>query len=175
MGWLAQWDRLDRINPLVLLWINAAIASLVALAHGGALLLVRLGKAAEFADEIYTAYLSVPTALFALLISIVAIVKPQNRVWVLRVHTVLLTALAIGMIYFAVDVVVRGVPPTTKFSWNPVLFAFLLAYPVYLAIRMFAPDGVRQSSGLRFAPAWAIAVSAVLSVLVFWRVFASAT
>jgi hypothetical protein len=175
MGWLAQWDRLDRVNPVVLLWINAAIASLVALAHGGALLLVRLGKAPEIADEIYTAYLSVPVALLALLISIIALVKPENRVWVLRVHAVLLVALAIGMIYFAVDVVVRGVPPTTNFSWNPVLFAFLLAYPVYLAVRVFAPDGLRQSFGLRFAPAWAIAVSIVLSVLVFWRVFGSAT
>lgn len=168
-------DRIDNVKLPVLLWINAALSAFVALAHGGALLMYHLGKAPELSDQAPTLYTSLPAAVFCLLLSFFGLALASVRLWVLKIQAGLLLVLAVGLIYFALDVVAFGIAPHTNFTWNPVLFAFVVAYPVYLARRVFVMPGAQSPVIPLFAPLWVAAGSMVISILVLWRVWGAAT
>ena len=168
-------ERLDRTKASTLLWINGAVAAFVVLAHGGAILINRLGKSPAIADQIPTLYLSVSAATFGLLLSLIGLIVSGSRTTVLKVQTLLLLALAVGMIYFAIDVIAFGPAPNINFSWNPLLFAFVIAYPTYMAQRTLIQLSDSNSESWRFAPVWAAAGSFVVSALVIWRAWNAAT
>jgi len=168
-------ERMDRVKVTILLWVNAALAAFVALAHGGAIFVYHLGKVPEIAEQLPNLYVSASTAIIGMMLSLLGLTVLASRTIVLKIQTVLLLILALGMVYFAIDVIAAGPAPNVKFSWNPVLFAFVVAYPVYLARRTLMP--VRSSSPTAFllAPVWAAAGSGLLSALVLWRVWSAAT
>jgi hypothetical protein len=177
MAWLARLvDNLDRITPGWLLLPNAFIALWVLLAHGGSLLLVRLGKipASDFGDSLDYAYLTIVPAAAILVLTLFAWVRPAVRVLVLRVHAVILLVLAAYVLYDALEVVAYGVPTVKRFSWDVGAFVFLLAYPVYLARRALLPASVLRNVGVRYAHIGAVVVAIAISLLVFWRIDAAA-
>jgi hypothetical protein len=178
MAWVARVvERLDQIKPAWLLLPNGFIALSVLLAHGGALLLVRLGKipGRDFGGALDSAYFPVPVAAAFFVATLLAWAWPPSRTWVLRLQAVALICLAIDVLYFAVDVVTNGLAPSQNFTWNPVLFAFVLAYPLYLARRTLLPPVSLQNLVLRYAHVWAVIVSIPISLLIFWRMNGAAT
>src|SRR5690242_1738362 len=91
MAWVARVvDRLDQIKPAWLLLPNGLIAFFVLLAHGGALLLVRLGRipAGDFGDALDSAYFTVPVAGAFFAATLLAWGWPASRTWVLRLQAV---------------------------------------------------------------------------------------
>ena len=168
-------ERMDRVKVTTLLWVNAALAVFVALAHGGAIFIYHLGKAPEIADQIPNLYVSASTAIIGVLLSLLGLTVLASRTILLKIQTVLLLILALGMVYFAIDVIAAGPMTNVKFSWNPVLFAFVVAYPVYLARRTLLPVRSNSPAAFLFTPVWAAAGSVLLSALVLWRVWSAAT
>lgn len=168
-------DRLDRVEVGTLLWINGAVAAFVVLAHGGALVVDRLGESPKIAGQLPLLYLSAALGLVGLLLSLLGLAVVASRTAVVKAQTLLLLALAAGMVGFAFHIIAFGPAPDTNFSWNPLLFAFVIAYPAYMIRRTFMPLNERRSAAWRFAPVWAVAGSFVVSALVIWRVWSAGT
>jgi hypothetical protein len=168
-------ERLDRVKDPTLLWVNGAVAAFVLLAHGGAIVLDRLGKAPAIADQVPYLYASASLAIVGLLMSIGGLVVSGSRATVLKVQTLLLFVLALCGLYFAFDAIVFGPAPNIHFSWNPLLFAFLLAYPIYMARRTLIAHSKRDLASWQFAPVWAVACSFLISALVIWRAWNAQT
>ena len=176
MGWVARVvERLDQVKPAWLLLPNGVLALWVLLAHGGALLLVRLGKipARDFGSSLETAYITLPVAATLFLVTLLAWAWPACRTWVLKLQAVALLCLAIDVLYFAVDVLAHGIPASGNFTWNPVLFAFVLAYALYLARRTLLPNAALQNPVLRYIHVFAPVASIPISILIFWRMDSS--
>ena len=168
--------KLNRIGPVALLWVNAAIALLVAVAHTGFLLLVRAGKASpEMAADADLTYITIPLAIAILATAIAALIKASLRWPTLKVQALVLVLGALFMTYDGIRVAISGIPPGVNFVWNPLLFAFAVAYPVHLLQRAFARTDAPLKPVALQAPLWAIGASVVISAAVMWRVLNVAT
>jgi hypothetical protein len=164
-------DRLDSIGLSRLLVPNGILAIFVLLAHGGWLLLARAGKAPAGPLD-WVPYLSVPIAAVFVVLSVVAAIWPGTRTRVLKLQTFGLACLAAFLLLFALDIMSAG-PRTERFAWNPVLFAFLLAYPVYLIRRVFVAPSALKQPFLRYAHVIASVFALVVSAAVMWRASAA--
>ena len=167
---MTKWNHAN-IAPL--LWINIALGTFVLLAHGGFILLVRAGKAPQYADDLGMAYVTSAIALLIVATAIAALFKAPLRMPILKVQSVILVIAAIAMILYGATVALAGIPPGKNFVWNPVLFAFVVAYPIFLVQRAFAraaPSPVALQ-----APLWAAAISVVISAVIMWRISSVAT
>jgi hypothetical protein len=138
------------------------------------LLLVRSGKPNDFGDAFELVYVTIPIALVSLLLTLLAWLAPRTRDMVLQIHTFVLGCLAAFVVWYALDIIVTGIPRTANFVWNPLLFAFLVGYPVYLARRTLISTASLERFAFRYAHVFAVAVSLVLSALIFWRIYAAA-
>ncbi|MCC8474949.1 hypothetical protein LN458_13245 [Xanthomonas arboricola] len=165
-------DGLDRISSFAMLCINSALCAFVLLAHGGALLLVSTGKVPEMAQRVAIAYVSVPAVLIALAFSVLAFIRREKLGTTLKVHAAILIGLAAYMLYVGLEVVFNGVPHGAGFSWNPILFAFVLGYPLLLTKRAFSWPSFNRAP-LRFAPLLAVGISLLISAAIYWRLLAS--
>ncbi len=149
MKWISEKvEGLDQANPRTLLKINIFLSLFVALAHGLPLLLI---KHSELPAGFGIGYFTAPAALIAALAGLVAHFRPALQQPVLKVHTAFLLLMGAYLLYFGISTLVVGIPEGTKFSWNPIFFAFVLAYPVYLARRFLIPDTAPQSIAVRYA------------------------
>ena len=162
-------DALDRISPRWLLAINALISLFVLVAHSGWLLLVRAGKGAGTQSDISLVYLTIPLAAVGLVLALVGFALPATRVWVLRAQALLLLFLAMFILQFAWRVVEGGAPEGGRFAWDPILFAFLCAYPVYLARRTLFPSAAASQIVPRYSHLFAFAASFIVSALVIYH------
>jgi len=168
--------KLNGISVVALLWVNAVIAMFAIVANTGFALVVKFGKTPpEIADHVGDAYVSIVQAVLFLATAIAALVKPSFRGPVLKLHSVLLLAAATLTTYYGLEVAIFGVPRGVNFVWNPVIFAFFVAYPIYLAQRSFARPEAPVNAVAVQAPLWAIGGSIVLSAVVMWRVWNVAT
>jgi hypothetical protein len=165
-------DRLDRISPTAFLWTNALLCLFVLLAHGGALLVVQAGKAPEMADAVAIAYFTVPVALVSLGFALVAFFRTAALALTLKVHSIFLLSLAVYMAYFGLSAAIGGIPTGVRFAWNPLLFAFVVGYPVLLIQRAFPNHGF-STPAFRYAPLIAVGISVLISVAVYWRAWAA--
>jgi hypothetical protein len=163
-------DRLDRISPTAFLWVNALLCLFVLLAHGGALLLVRAGKSPEMADQVAIAYFTLPAALVSLGFALTALFRTEALGFTLKIHSIVLLGLAVYMAYFGVNLAIKGIPADVRFAWNPLLFAFVVGYPVLLLQRAF-PN--HRLTAFRYAPLIAVGISVLISVAVYWRAWAA--
>ena len=171
-AWLDRTvDRLDRVSLSALLVANGLLCLFVLLAHGSALLLVRSGKPNVLGAGFELVYLSIPIAFVSILLALLAWRAPRMRETVLRVHTLVLGCLAAFAVWYAVDVIVTGVPRTAEFVWNPLFFAFLVSYPVYLVRRTLVSPAVLERPPFRYAHVIAVGVSLLLSALILWRIY----
>jgi len=168
--------KLNGIGPAVLLWTNAVIALLVGISHVGFLLVIRAGKTPPgVAEDVGFTYITIPAAVVVLVTAIVALVKSPLRWPVLKFQSAVLVLGALVAAYFGVRVAILGIPSGTNLVWNPVFFAFVVAYPVYLLQRSFARDGAPVNAVALQSPLWALGVSIAISAAVMWRVANAAT
>jgi hypothetical protein len=161
-------DALDRISPQWLLAINAAISLFVIVAHSGWFLLVRAGKGAATQSEIGLVYLTIPLAAVGLLLALFGFALPAARIWVLRAQALLLLLLVLFLLLFAWRVVKSGASESGQFEWNPVLFAFICAYPVYLSRRTLFPSAAATQVVPRYSHLLAFGASFIVSALVIY-------
>ena len=162
-------DALDRISPRWLLAINALISLFVLVAHGGWLLLVRAGKGAATQSDIGLVYVTIPLAAIGLVLALVGFGSVTARIWVLRAQALLLLLLVLFMLQFAWRVVQGGALEGGRFAWNPILFAFLCAYPVYLARRTLFPSAAASQIVPRYSHLIAFGASFIVSALVIYH------
>jgi len=137
--------------------------------------LVLSGHPNEFGAAFDLVYVTVPVAFFGLLLALLGWMISGSRAAVLKFHTFMLGCLAAFAAWYAVDIIATGMPADARFSWNPILFGFVIGYPVYLARRTLLPAAALDVPLLYYAHVIAIAVSVVLSAAVFWRVYVAAT
>jgi hypothetical protein len=171
VAWLARTiDRLDNVGLAWLLLPNGLLALFVLIAHGGALILVRAGKPHPFGESFQLVYFSIPIAATAIVLALVAWAVPHCRNVVLKIHTFILGCVSAFALWFSLDVVAHGIP-SGAFVWDPILFAFVLAYPTYLARRTLVPAAALRSPALRYAHVFAAILAILISVAVYWRMF----
>jgi len=138
-----------------------AVAVLVLIAHGGVAI---FGKSVPWA-----LYVTIPAAVFLLSISVYALMRPVYLEKALKVQTGLLIAGWIGALYWSLSLAFYGVSSEVqRLSWNPILFAFVCAYPVYLVRRTYFRDTVMPFS-LRYSHVVAAVLSFAVSGLVLYR------
>jgi hypothetical protein len=142
------------------------VGFLVALSHGVFLLLAQQGKAPL--DEARFTYITIPLALILVISSIAAIVHLSLRAATLKFHAVVLGLSWLGAMYFSIRVALFGVPIGVSFVWNPLIFALVVAYPIYLVPRAFPP--LSASKWAAIAPLGAVALSILLSAVIMWRI-----
>lgn len=149
MKWISEKvEGLDQANPRTLLKINISLSLFVALAHGLPLLLL---KHSELPPGFSIGYFTAPAALIAALSGLAAVFKAPLQPPVLKAHTGFLLLMGGYLLYYGISTIVVGIPEGTKFSWNPIFFAFVLAYPVYLARRFLISSTAPQSIAVRYA------------------------
>ena len=168
LNWITRTvDRLDQIKPGRLLLVDSFLALLVLLAQGGVLLMAINGKGIEFDDLVPHLYFTVALSVVVVASGLLAWLRPASRSPVLRLHAVLLLLLAAYALVFSLSILVAGIP-RGSFVWNAATFAFILAYPVYLARRAFFPAGTRTPV-IRYGHVLVAALSIVISAGIFWR------
>lgn len=163
---IEQWDS---VEPTRLLRWNAVIAALVLIAHGG-FLLTRGSSGANPDESAAIAYVSLPLCSAALAGALLAWVRPDTRISVLRFHCTILLIGALYSLWSAMSWTIGGIP-RGSFSWNPVFFAFVIAYPVYLARRVLIPETMRGIPIVRYSHVLVAGLSVVISAGIFWRVW----
>jgi hypothetical protein len=157
--------KFNQISESRLLWTHAVIGLLVAFSHGSLLLLVGEGKVPI--DDLRFTYITIPLALIVLVTAIAAIARTSLRTGVLKWHAVILGVAWFGAMYFSIRIAAVGIPQGVNFVWNPVVFAFVVGYPVYLTQRAFPQLAAHHWAVV--APLWAVAGSILLSAVVMWR------
>ncbi|TAG83320.1 MAG: hypothetical protein EAZ24_03140 [Burkholderiales bacterium] len=159
---VAEWDHV----PLGrLLWINFAIGALVAFSNG-----LALGFAKDPPNFVYV---TVPLGLLLACMSIFGIRAKPVIHKILKVQTAILLIVLVALLAFTFQIAVFGLPAEAKrVSWNPLMFVFVCAYPIYLARRVFFD--IRSSNLLlQYSHVLAILVSIPISVYVMYSVVGS--
>lgn len=163
---VARWDQWKVTS---LLKINMAIAFLILLSHvGGAL--VYISKSAEPKPSLLSfASWDDLVAVLLLVSGIAGLVNAQLQSRVLRLHAIVLSLLAVGWIYWGFALAIGGLPPATKFVWNPIFFAFLCAWPVYLLRRTFLASRLSSSVALNYSHVLVAGGTLLLSAAIMYR------
>lgn len=145
-----------------LVWTNLVVAALVAFSNGLAL---AFGK-----NPPGFVYVTVPLAVLVVALSSIAIVRRNLEMTILKLQTIFLLAVLMALLWFTFDFTLNGLPEGAKrVAWNPILFAFVCAYPVYLARRMFF-DLTSAGAAVRYAHLGAILFSIFVSAFVMYRI-----
>lgn len=142
--------RLDQWRPSTLLWLSAAIALLMLIAHVGAAVVQVSQTGGTHADVISFLGVDDLAAVAILVTAVIGLLSTDLRWTALRMQTLVLLALAANWIYWAVSLAV-GELTDGGFVWNPLLFAFGCAYPVYLLRRAFLANSLSSSWALNYA------------------------
>jgi len=163
---VARWDQWKVAN---LLKVNLAIAFLILLSHiGGAL--VYISKSEEPKPSILSfASWDDLVAVLLLISAIAALVNAQLQSRVLRIHAIVLSLFALGWIYWGFALAIGGLPQATNFVWNPIFFAFLCAWPVYLLRRTFLADRLSSSFALNYSHVLVAGGTLLLSAAIMYR------
>jgi hypothetical protein len=103
---------------------------------------------------------------------IVAMLNAQILWRTLRIHAVALSCLALGWFMWAITLA-AGELPQEGLVWNPVLFAFLCAYPVYLIRRTYLADVLTTSMSARYAHVVVATASLMLSSIILFKLISA--
>lgn len=170
MSWLPRLlDRLDGLPDRALLLIDLCIGLFVLAAHGGLLLLVRLGKVPELEHQ--APWLLVSVVVFACVVvsSGWALIRKSARGPVLGAHATVFLVGAVAMVAWAAGIVLEGIPTGVNFSWSPGMFTALVFYGVYLFRRQFLLDYVSGSPLAHYCHLGAAIVALALDLGVLVR------
>lgn len=160
--------KLDRIPPKKLLLINAGLACLVGIAHGGALALSEMkpGPESEFIKQI--ASVSLPAVAVMLVSSAAALVRSTLLRGVLGLHGFVLALGGIASLAWAASLLVRGIPQGVSFSWTPGLLSLIVVYSIFLFTRYGVPPTLAARPALLYAPSVALLVALPIDFAVFF-------
>lgn len=162
-------ERLDQWKPKTMLKINMSISAFILIAHiGGAF--AYLSESEEPKLSIFS-FLGTDDlmAILLLITAIVALIK-SDKIWgALRLHTIVLLILAVTWVYWGITLAF-GKLPEGNFVWNPILFAFLCGYPVYLLRRTYLERNLSRSWVINYSHVLTAGGSLVLSGIIIYRV-----
>jgi hypothetical protein len=159
-----------------LLGINLAVAILVLLANGSALVIGLSGKAPELAGHFANIVVILASAAAVAISAALALAKPQHRKNVLSFHPFVFVAAALADLVFGLGLtaqVDRLTLPTIKTSWSVGWLTALGAYATYLAARVLLAEAGRTSIAVRYAYLWVGALFLAVDVFVFTKLAAS--
>ena len=162
-------EKWDGISQKRLLWINAGLASLVGISHGGALA-IEMSKPSHDADTIrQLATVSLPIAGAVLLSALTALFREKSRRAVLGAHGIAFCVGIAAMLAWAVKILFTGLPEG-NFKWGVGLLTVSVGYSVFVATRFALPPELLSRPFIRHAPVAAMAIAAIVDVGVFLRV-----
>jgi len=162
-------ERIDKWKPSTMLKINMGIAFFILLAHiGGALILISESQEPK-PSLLSLLYLDDFVAFLIFITSVLGLIKKQITWGILRLHAIILLLLALGWIYWSITLAI-GDPPTGNFVWNPILFAFLCAYPVYLLRRTYLASYISKSWFLNYSHVLIAMGSLVISGVIIYKI-----
>jgi hypothetical protein len=161
-------ETLDRIPPFILLAANCAIALLIAVAHGAALLVSHLQPSAngQFIQRVAT--ISLPSAAFVLLSAAAVLFRRQLLLRVLALHAVILFVGAIALYVWAVSLLFYGVP-RRNFTWGVGWLTAFCVYPTYLLRRTLLDRARSRHWWIMYAHVIILALVLPVDVGVFIR------
>lgn len=151
IGKALEW--LDVRSDWVFLPINSAVGAFVLLAHGGALVLTRLGKAPTFERSVPLLLASVSVALLVIVSGLVGLCVRRVRSMLLKIHAIVLSIFSTCALGVAAYWVVAGIP-TGNFSWSPGFLTMFSVYPAYLLRRSFWSRPLSTHPLLAMLPLW---------------------
>lgn len=163
---IARWDQW---KPTSLLRINLGIAAFILVAHIGGTL-AYIAEAKEPKPQFFSLLgLDDLVAALILVSGVAALIKAQYRQPALRVHTIVLSLLAMWWVVWGFSLAF-GELPKGNFAWNPLLFAFLCAYPVYLIRRTYLAHMLASSPLVNYAHVIVAGGSLILSAFIMQKV-----
>lgn len=143
--------RFEAMSVRVYLVVNALLACLVALAHGGALL-VSLSKPTPHAEEIrQLSMISLPLATLVLASALTAFIRPGLTLGVLRMHGVIIAVSATALLLWAISILV-GELPSERFIWTTGLLSAWVVYSVFVLTRHTLPQTTRMNHMIYYSP-----------------------
>jgi len=144
--------------------VNAGVALLVGIGHGGALAAVYDKATPEASGIRMLSSISLPFAALIFLTAAAALMRPSFRPAALAGHGFVLAASAIGALAWAVSLLIGGLPQG-NFAWSPGLMTALVCYSAFLASRYSVSSD--QRARFFYAPAMALAIAAPIDIGVF--------
>ena len=164
----ATLAKLDAVSDVALLWINMALACLVAVAHGGALALAisKPGPETEGIRQL-TVY-SLPISALFILSSGAALLRSKWRPAVLSAQGFLLAGAALVALGWAATLAIYGITQE-NFSWSVGLLSVFTCYAFLLFRRFTLPRRLGEGSPAYYLPVVALLVAIPVDVGVFAR------
>lgn len=168
----ALLTRFEAMSGRVFLVVNALLASLVGLAHGGALL-ISLSKPTPHAEEIrQLSMFSLPLSFLILVSAMAAFVRPGLIHSVLRVHGAVIAVSAVALLLWAITILV-GELPSERFIWTTGLLTAWAVYSAFVLTRHTLPQGSGSNIAVYYSPIIALVVVLPLDVGVSFRLLSS--
>jgi hypothetical protein len=166
-------DQLEQLPERLILVVNGVLGAFVALAHGGALVLIQAGVPAplEYVESVrqlvpYT----LPIAAVVVLSTGLGLLFPRLKRVVLIGQAIVLCGGTAALLSWALKVAAWGIPEG-NFAWTPGLLTVLAAYSAYLTAR-FVLRAKWQLRQLRYAPVVAAVLVIPVDIAVFLRLAA---
>jgi len=162
-------DKAYSIPERKFVWVNIAYAGFVALAHGGALAVTYTKPTLDAAEIRQLALISLPIVAIVLLTAVAALAYAKLRPRVLALHGVIFAIGESLLLFWALGVLVNGIPEG-RFSWSVGFLTASVCYAAVLFCRFSIPSHLRSSWGVYYAPIFAFACVAPVDIGVFSRV-----
>lgn len=163
-------EKMDKWKYSTMLKINIGIAAFILIAHIGSALFT-ISESQEPKPNIFQfLHFDDYVAFFILISALLALLKSTASQVILRIHTILILILAIDWLFMGISFAI-GEIPEGNFAWNPILFAFLCAYPVYLIRRVFLSHKLADSKVLYNSHIITALGSLVISGLIIYKAF----
>ena len=162
-------DKIYSISERKFVWVNIVLAGFVAFAHGGALAVTYAKPTPDAAEIRQLALISLPIVVAVILTAAAALFYAQLRPRVLALHGIILAGGESVLLFWALGVLVNGIPEG-RFSWSVGLLTASVCYAAVLFCRFSIPSHLRSSWGVYYAPIFAFACAAPIDIGVFLRV-----
>ena len=158
--------RLDRIAPAKLRTTNLLISLFVLVPHVFAYFLAKPGEI-EGGVRFWAAMAMLDVlAVIVFVGCVVTFWKAESIQRVLRLQSILLSVMAAGFFVWGIEVALQGIPEG-NFAFNPVLYVFLCAYPVYLLRRFAYSERLSESLFLNYSHVFAAGAALLIGAVIF--------
>lgn len=142
--------RLDRVAPAKLRTANLLISLFVLVPHILAYFLAKPGEI-EGGIRFWAAMVVLDVLAVILFVSCLVTYRISDSIQrVLKFQSILLSVMAVGLFMWGVEIAIQGIPEG-NFAFNPILYVFLCAYPVYLLRRFAYPERLSESWFLNYS------------------------
>ena len=158
--------RLDRIAPTKLRTTNLLISLFVLVSHILAYFLAKPGEI-DGGVRFWTAMAVLELVAVIVFVScLVTYWNAESIQRVLRIQSIVLSAMAAGLFVWGVVIAIQGVPEG-NFAFNPILYVFLCAYPIYLLRRFVYPERLSESWFLNYSHVFAAGAALLVGAIIF--------